>query len=212
MTASTAVDHESPSRPGRPRSEQAERAIIEATLDLLAEVGIAGMSIEQVAARAGVGKATIYRRWPNKDALIVDAAATLKRPVPALPGESLREDLLVLAEGMRTRDLSSREGQISLCLYGEGTRYPDLVKRYFEVVIEPRREVVRDVLRQGIARGELRDEIDLEVMLVVVTSPIIHHAMSLKQRGEEMSREFAESLIDAILDGLRADSATPGSS
>ncbi len=204
MLSVTAVDHESHGRPGRPRSEQAERAIIEATLDLLAEVGVAAMSIEQVAARAGVGKATIYRRWPNKDALIVDAAATLKHPIPDLPGHSLREDLLVIAEDMRTRDLSSREGQISLCLYGEGARHPGLVKRYFEVVIEPRREVVRDVLRQGIARGELRDDIDLEVMLVAVTSPIVHHAMSLKQRGEEMSREFAEQLVDAILAGLLA--------
>lgn len=204
MTANTALDHESPGRPGRPRSEQAERAIIEAALDLLAEVGIAGMSVEQVAARAGVGKATIYRRWPNKDALIVDAAATLKPPVPEVPGESLRDDLLALAEATRTRDLSSREGRISLCLFGEGARYPDLVKRYFEVVIEPRREAVREVLRRGIARGELRGDLDLEVMLVAVTSPIVHHAMSLKQRGEQMSREFAEQLVDAILTGLLA--------
>src|SRR4030095_12401343 len=91
-TIAAAGDEESPrwrppsARPGRPRSERAERAIIEATLDLLAEVGIAALSIEQVAARAGVGKATIYRRWPNKEALIIDAAASMKGPVPPIGG------------------------------------------------------------------------------------------------------------------------------
>src|ERR1043165_4470484 len=69
--------------PGRPRSERAARAIIDATLDLLAEEGgVTGVSIEAVAARAGVGKTTIYRRWPNKEALIIDALAALKEPFP----------------------------------------------------------------------------------------------------------------------------------
>ena len=71
--------------PGRPRSERAEKAIIGATLDLLIEeAGVVGVTIEAVAARAGVGKSTIYRRWANKEALIVDALATLKEPVPPL--------------------------------------------------------------------------------------------------------------------------------
>jgi Bacterial regulatory proteins, tetR family len=102
-TIAAAGDEESPTwsppsaRPGRPRSEQAERAIIEATLDLLAEVGIAALSVEQVAARAGVGKATIYRRWPNKEALIIDAAASLKSPLPDVPGRSISEDLKIIA-------------------------------------------------------------------------------------------------------------------
>src|SRR5437879_4279834 len=84
--------------PGRPRSERAEKAIIEATLDLLVEeAGVAGMTIEAVASRAGVGKTTIYRRWANKEALIIDALATLKGPVPPLAGVSVRDDLITLA-------------------------------------------------------------------------------------------------------------------
>src|SRR5262245_22575212 len=115
-TLAAAGDEESPpwhppsARPGRPRSAQAERAIIEATLDLLAEVGIGGLSIEHVAARAGVGKATIYRRWANKDALIIDAAASLKSPLPEVPGRSIREDLKIIADVMVGDQQRARAG------------------------------------------------------------------------------------------------------
>src|SRR5215468_364049 len=83
--------------PGRPRSARADEAIIEAVLDLLAEgSSLEALSIEAVAARAGVGKATIYRRWPNKEALVIDAIGELKGALPVLSGESIREDLLAL--------------------------------------------------------------------------------------------------------------------
>src|SRR5919108_1899012 len=88
--------------PGRPRSERAEKAILEATLDLLAEEsGVAGVSMEAVAARAGVGKTTIYRRWPNKEALIVQALASMKAPLPEPAGVSVREDLLAIARALK---------------------------------------------------------------------------------------------------------------
>jgi len=87
-------------RPGRPRSEQAEQAIIEATLDLFAERGFEGVCVEAVAARAGVGKATIYRRWPNKEELLLAAFGSLKSPFPEPKGVSVREDLLAMVEVM----------------------------------------------------------------------------------------------------------------
>src|SRR6202050_426841 len=80
-------------RPGRPRSEQAEQAIIDATLDLFAEQGFEGVCVEAVAARAGVGKATIYRRWPNKEELLLAALGALKSPYPEQTGVSARGQL-----------------------------------------------------------------------------------------------------------------------
>src|SRR5437016_14195863 len=80
-------------RPGRPRSEQAEQAIIEATLDLFAEQGFEGVCVEAVAARAGVGKATIYRRWPNKEELLLAALGSMKSPLPESTG-NVRDDLV----------------------------------------------------------------------------------------------------------------------
>src|SRR5580704_13775479 len=83
-------------RPGRPRSEAAEQAIIEATLDVFAEKGFEGVCVELVAARAGVGKATIYRRWPNKEELLLAALGSLKSPYPEPEGGSVRDDLLAI--------------------------------------------------------------------------------------------------------------------
>jgi AcrR family transcriptional regulator len=103
-TANTAVgpaaDQERKA-PGRPRSARTDGVIIDAVLDMLTDGYTADtLSIEAVAAKAGVGKATIYRRWPNKEALIVDAVASLKGPVPKIKGESVRDDLITLLTPM----------------------------------------------------------------------------------------------------------------
>ncbi|HEY1486666.1 MAG TPA: TetR/AcrR family transcriptional regulator, partial [Micromonosporaceae bacterium] len=112
--------------PGRPRSARADEAIIEATLDLLSEgANIETLSMEAVAARAGVGKATIYRRWPNKEALIVHSLAALKGPLPEIAGESIRDDLLTLLRPMAAaRD--TRAGRIVPCLIPEVQRNPEM--------------------------------------------------------------------------------------
>src|SRR3954471_20007672 len=109
--------------PGRPRDARADSAIIEAVLELLSAGQSAdALSIEAVAAKAGVGKATIYRRWPNKDALLVDAVTAMKGPLPVLAGESVRDDLVMLISGMRQPRME-KYGKITACLI------PELVKR-----------------------------------------------------------------------------------
>src|SRR5262244_3220874 len=96
-------------RPGRPRSEQADQAIIDAALSLFAESGPEGLCIERVAARAGVGKATIYRRWPGKEDLLLDALAALRAPLPNPKGESVRDDLAALLDAMRAEAIDPRQ-------------------------------------------------------------------------------------------------------
>ena len=136
-------------RPGRPRSERADQAIIDAALSLFAESGPEGLCIEQVAARAGVGKATIYRRWPGKEDLLLDAIAALKAPLPEPAGRSAREDLVTLLGAMCQETADPRRARQFALLLGEGAKYPRLMARYVETVLEPRREVIREVLRQG---------------------------------------------------------------
>ena len=99
-----------PRRPGRPRSEQADRAIIDAALCVFAEHGVEGLCIEKVAAKAGVGKATIYRRWPGKEDLLLDALASLKTPLPEPRGDSVREDLVALMQTMASDYADPRPG------------------------------------------------------------------------------------------------------
>jgi AcrR family transcriptional regulator len=188
--------------PGRPRNAQADEAILEAVLELLsAGQSAAAISIEAVAAKAGVGKATIYRRWPNKEALLIDAVQQMKGSLPALPGVSVREDLILLIKANRSGRFH-RHSKATLCLMPEISRDDSLRARY-QAVIEPRREVMRDVLRRGIANGELRDDLDIEISLLMLSGPSM--AQSWFGWAPDVPEEsFVESLVDAFLRGAAA--------
>src|SRR6202161_2408974 len=162
-----------PRRPARPRSEQAEQAIIEATLDLFAEQGFEGVCVEAVAARAGVGKATIYRRWPNKEELLLAAFGSLKSPYPEPAGVSVRDDLVAMLKGLCSDKADPRHARRHARLLGEGEKYPRLMARYKEPVVEPRRDVMRAVIRRGIETGELRPDVDVEVALLALTGVVL---------------------------------------
>jgi AcrR family transcriptional regulator len=190
-------------RPGRPRSEQAEQAIIEATLDLFAEKGFEGVCVELVAARAGVGKATIYRRWPNKEELLLAAFASLKSPFPEPQGVSVRDDLLAMVEVMCADKADPRKARRYALLLGEGEKYPRLMARYKETVVQPRRDAMRAVIRRGVETGELRPDTDVEIAMLSLTGAI----MSLdKSQAGRYDGDFATRLVDGLLLGLSARS------
>jgi AcrR family transcriptional regulator len=188
-----------PRRPGRPRSEQADRAIIDAALCVFAEHGVEGLCIEKVAAKAGVGKATIYRRWPGKEDLLLDALAALKTPLPEPHGDSVREDLITLMQTMASDYADPRRAREFALLLGEGAKYPRLMAKYTETVIEPRREVIRSVLRRGIGSGELRPGVDVDVALFMLTGAVIARG---KDQPEAISASYAQRVVDELLAGL----------
>src|SRR5271157_2278858 len=188
-------------RPGRPRSEQAEHAIIEATLELFAEQGFEGVCVEAVAARAGVGKATIYRRWPNKEELLLAAFGSLKSPFPEPKGVSVRDDLLAMVEVMCADKADPRKARRYALLLGEGDKYPRLMARYKETVAEPRHEVLRAVIRRGIETGELRADIDVEIARLTLMGTILAKE---KSADGELSGDFAARVVDELLLGLAA--------
>ena len=188
-------------RPGRPRSERADQAIIDAALSLFAESGPDGLCIERVAARAGVGKATIYRRWPGKEDLLLDAIAALKAPLPEPAGRSARADLVTLLGAMCQDSTDPRRAREFALLLGEGAKYPRLMARYVETVLEPRREVVRAVLRRGVTTGELRPGIDVEAALFMLVGAVV------ARRGHEQQTippGYPERVVDGLLAGLAA--------
>jgi AcrR family transcriptional regulator len=188
-------------RPGRPRSEQAEQAIIEATLDLFAEKGFEGVCVELVATRAGVGKATIYRRWPNKEELLLAAFASLKSPFPEPKGVSVRDDLLAMVEVMCADKADPRKARRYALLHGEGENYPRLMARYKETVVQPRRDAMRAVIRRGVETGELRPDTDVEIAMLSLTGAI----MSLEKSPDgTFNGDFAARLVDGLLLGLSA--------
>jgi AcrR family transcriptional regulator len=188
-------------RRGRPRSEQADRAIIDAALDLFAESGPEGLCIERVAARAGVGKATIYRRWPGKEDLLLDALASLAMPLPQPRGESVRQDLAALVDAMRLESGDPRRVRQFALLVGEGASYPRLIERYVQTVVEPRRDLMRAVLRRGVATGELRDGINVEAAVDMLTGAVLARSRLGQDRVE---RGYARRVVDELLTGLTA--------
>jgi AcrR family transcriptional regulator len=191
----TPETHEAARRPGRPRSERAEQAIIDATIEAMGECGIDGVRCEDVAARAGVGKATLYRRWPGKEDLLIAAFAAMRRPLPEPRGESVREDLIRLLTVVAEDADDPRHAQQYALLHGAGERYPRLVARYKERVIEPRRELVRSVLRHGIETGELRPDTDVEVAMLLLTG-------AMMARGKHDSAPAAPGFVDRAVDEL----------
>jgi AcrR family transcriptional regulator len=188
-----------PRRPGRPRSEQADRAIIDAALCVFAEHGVEGLCIEKVAAKAGVGKATIYRRWPGKEDLLLDALAALKTPLPEPRGDSVREDLVALMQAMASDYADPARAREFALLLGEGAKYPRLMAKYTGTVVEPRREVIRSVLRRGITSGELRPDVDVDVALFMLTGAVIARG---KDQPEAISASYAQRVVDELLAGL----------
>ena len=196
-TGSGGADHR---RPGRPRSEQAEQAIIEATLDLFGEQGFEGVCVEAVAARAGVGKATIYRRWPNKEELLLAALGSLKSPYPEPAGGSARDDLVAMLSVMCADRADPRKAGRYALLLGEGHKYPRLMARYKATVVEPRHEAIRAVIRRGISSGELRADTDVEVAMLALTGTILAKE---KSAGGSLDADFAARLVDELMLGLR---------
>ncbi len=182
---------------GRPRSEEAHQAILEATLALLGEVGYSALTVEGVAQRAGVGKATIYRRWSSKLPLVVEAFG-------ALPGfedvdagsleRDLKETLKTYLEAFNTTAL----GTVFPSLAGERAHNPELSK-LIEPVARARREPFVRIFERARARGEIPDDVDLGLAADLVLGPI---SVTLFFRGGVLSPKMVDPIVDLALTGI----------
>ncbi|MEV6984624.1 TetR/AcrR family transcriptional regulator [Sphaerisporangium sp. NPDC051017] len=190
--------------PGRPRSERAERAIVDATIDMLAEgTSVAELSIEAIATRAGVGKTTIYRRWSNKEDLVVDALATLKPPMPEPLGRSAREDIVRHLGAMQQETHDRRLRCIMTIALSESDRYPHLAQRFREIAIKPRREALRSIIRRGVDTGEFRADTDVEMAMAALSGAMLVFT-KWHDPKEELPADLAERITDQVLAGLQA--------
>ncbi len=160
-------------RRGRPRNEACTGEILEAALHLVAEVGIAGLTMDAVARRAGVGKATIYRRWTSKEALMLDAWMSCVRKPAAPDTGTLQGDLEALLGGIDS-PLSDRELQrVFPQMIAAAKVNPDVADAY-RAFVEQRRAPMRAVLLRGVERGEIDPALDLEVVQDLVIAPLMY--------------------------------------
>ncbi len=187
-------------RPGRPRSERARRAILQAAADLLLDEGGDRVSMDAVAERAGVSKATIYRWWPSKEMLTVDALlewATAGSP-PRDTG-TLRGDLLALVQPW-VREIRRRPfGRVIAALVSEAQSDPEFAQVYRARFVEQRRVPMRDAFERAIARGEIRADLDLEVALDLIYGPLYHR---LLHGHAPLNGRFAQDVVDLALAGI----------
>jgi AcrR family transcriptional regulator len=186
--------------PGRPRSEPARLAILRSTLKLLGENGFSDLTIEAVASHAGVGKATVYRWWPNKAALIADAfAGSTSRKLHFPDTGSVYTDM---SQQMRqlVKVFRSRRGRIVSAMLGGGQSDRDLIRAFRERFLWPRRREAYATLRRGIERGELRKDLDLDLLLDSLYGPIY---MRFLIRHDKLTPGFVDGLCELVLGGAR---------
>ncbi len=188
-------------RPGRPRSAEVDRAIIGATLDLLVDEGYNALTVEAVAARAGVGKTTVYRRWANKDELIADALSSVNDELMPMPTEgTVRERLVTVLEHVRLRVPETFSGRILPRMVAYARSHPELYELYTQRVLEPRRDRLRGLLREGVASGELRADLDIDVATSCFVAPILYTSLVLCSGGPAPAG-LSEKVVDLVLNG-----------
>ena len=184
---------------GRPRSEETKKAILTAAYELLSDNGYNAITIEGIAARAGVSKATIYKWWPGKAAVVLDgyfAATQLMMPVPDTG--SVAEDLYIQARNL-SAFITGSQGKMITELIGAGQFDPTIAEEYRKRFFLPRRSLARIILERGIARGELRTDLDIELGIDILFAPLFYRLLIT---GEPMDSNYIKDLIQKVLQGL----------
>ncbi len=193
---------------GRPRDPQTDRAILGATIELLAEVGYLQVSVAEVARRAGVSKPTVYRRWAKKSQLVVEALVTQMLPGTEAPSGSAADELLALTEQLISTLTRTPLGRVLPGLVAEMAADAELAHSYRDLVIEPNRARWRAAVQRGIERGELASDTDVELVLNALAGPLY---FSLLITGDPIDDNYARAAVDLILAryGTAAAAALP---
>ncbi len=187
---------------GRPPSDRTERAILQATTELLAERGLTGLTMEEVAARAHVSKASVYRRWPSKGRLAFDAfmgAFLARQPLPDTG--SLRADLAAALRGWVDTVREPATGRTLKGLIAEVQRDPELAPPWRERFTLPVRSQHLTILERAISRGELAPDADTDLLLDLLYGPAYHR---LLHGHLPLDDRFVNGLVAAIMAAVEA--------
>ncbi|MFC9621656.1 TetR/AcrR family transcriptional regulator [Streptomyces sp. NPDC056930] len=196
-------------RRGRPRSAAAERAILDAVVELL-EAGepLAGLSIERIARTAGVGKATIYRRWSGKEELFVDVLRDIEPPEPTVSGTAGLDDLRLLLESLRRRGLAQRSSVLLHNVFAQMKSHPKLWSEYQCTVVVPRRAAMLAAVQRAVDAGELRGDLDVELMNDLFLGPML--VRTIHRPEAPLPEDLADSIIRVLTEGLAPRPAAEG--
>jgi AcrR family transcriptional regulator len=183
--------------PGRPRSAEADRAIVEAIVDLLVESGYPELTVEAVASRAGVAKTTIYRRWPGKAEMVVEAIAACRKYCPV--AECSTDTVACTLTSMLSAFSSSRIARILTGLAAEMVHNEELARAVREGLLGPSREVVVSILRRGVSTGEIRPDADLQLVSDLLVGPLFFRLLF---SGAPVGPDLAAETVRLVLEGV----------
>ena len=189
----------------RPRSEEARRKALTAAADLIVERGVGNLTIEEVAARSGVAKTTIYRHWPERASLIVDTARATFAHVVTPDTGSLRGDLETYFDSMIRADLSGKAGKLIPCLIDAAARDPEIDMLMDRYSLE-RQQPVMTIVGRAQERGELPADLDRDVIIGTVVGPIAFRK-TLQRRPVDAA--YVAKCLDVVLAGLAARALEP---
>ncbi len=190
---------ERPARPGRPRSEQSRTAVVRATAELLHEIGLRAMTTEQIAARSGVSKATIYKWWPNKYGVALDAFLSELQAESHDPDTGCaRRDFTIWLRGL-CHFYAGPSGRIFAQLVGEAQFDADVAAELRDGLIRSRRAVMETIWDRGVARGELRADVDRDVAIDLIIGPALYRLMASHDTLDDAA---ADAITDAAIRGL----------
>ena len=178
-----------------PRVERSRRVIMEATLDELGEVGYGALTIESVARRAGVGKATVYRHWDGKLDLVTDSLVTLKSVMHPPEGGTVRERVLALLSALATAMGDSRWSSCLPAMISAAAR-DDALRRFHHSFTSERRKVLADLVQEGIAAGEVEPDADPILVADLLVGPIFYRRL---MTAESYPPNEIELIVDAVL-------------
>jgi AcrR family transcriptional regulator len=192
----TTTDAPEARRPGRPRDPECDRVILEATLVEYAANGLDAMSVDAVATRAGVSKATIYRRYPSKLELVVAAAFQLAEDKAPKPDTgSLRGDITASLTNLCRLLEDPIHGAATRMLVTDAVRNEELARMHADFV-HKRREGTIAALRRGIARGELRADVDLDVAIDTLAGPVFYRNIVMHEHVDDA---YVKSIVDTFI-------------
>jgi AcrR family transcriptional regulator len=192
---------------GRQRSVTSEAAILTATMQLLGQMPLREITIEAIAAKARVGKATIYKWWPNKAHLALDAYLKhMKSSVPVPNTGSARQDFSIQMQAV-VRFYTSSVGHIFRQFLAEGQSDPEFAALFLERFLRPRRDEVKIIWQRGVERGEINGSLELELVLDLIYGPMIFRLMA---GHAPLNAETAKTIVESVFDGI--ESCAPASS
>ena len=192
---------------GRPREARADRAIIAAALELMAERGVHALRMDDVADRAGVGKATIYRRYRSKEQLVTDAVGALVSEIEVPDSGSTHGDLLALMHEAVELYRGSLAARLMPTIVDEMSRNGELAAVARDRFLTARRAALRTVFERAVRRGDLRRDLDLELALDVLAGPLFYR---LLVTGGPIDERLAEGVVELILRGFAPTRARGG--